>query len=112
MMRRLLATLFLTALACTVTAWADSETGKSTKKDRPSVELKGDPKILIGDAGTGRRSCKRAFESFRQKLAVMANRLENGSDKDKEKAKQLQEGPGSGQGPGDRGQVRLPHPRA
>ncbi len=89
MMRRLLAVLFLTALACGVTVWAD-ESAKG-KKDRAETPLKGDPSILVEDSKTREIQLRRSFEQFRQKLALMANRLENGSDKDKEKAKALRQ---------------------
>jgi hypothetical protein len=85
MMRRLLAVLFLTALACGVSAWAEDK----VKKDRNESGLKGDPSILVTDSLTRETQLRRSFELFRQKLAIMANRLENGSDKDKEKAKAL-----------------------
>jgi hypothetical protein len=87
MVRRLLATLFLSALAFGVTAWAQDK----SKKDRPDVELKGDPSILITDSSVREQILRRSFEIFRQKLAIMASRLENGSDKDKEKAKSLRQ---------------------
>src|SRR5262245_32550323 len=91
MLRRLLTALSLTALVCVVTARADNETkaGKPGTDVRPSNEIKGDPKVLIEDTATRQAALKRAFESFRQRLTVMAGRLENGSDKDKEKAKAL-----------------------
>src|SRR5262245_60777137 len=85
MLRRLLVTLALACLTVTVTARAEVKPGKDGKDDG----IKGDPKILIDDAATRNAQLKRAFESFRQKLTVLAGRLELGSDKDKEKAKSL-----------------------
>jgi hypothetical protein len=91
MMRRLLTALSLAALVCVVTARADNEQ-KDTKPrndPRPANEIKGDSKVLIEDTATRQAALKRAFESFRQRLTIMAGRLENGTDKDKEKAKSL-----------------------
>jgi hypothetical protein len=92
MIRRLLTALSLTALVCVFSVRADDEIKGSqpTRKDvRPTREVKGDPKVLIEDSATRQAALRRAFESFRQRLAVMAGRLENGTDKDKEKAKSL-----------------------
>src|SRR5688572_18989217 len=87
MTRRLLTTLGLAALVFTITVQAD-EQGTKARRDR-GPEVKGDTKVLIDDTATRQSQLKRAFESFRQRLAVMAGRLENGTDKDKEKAKSL-----------------------
>jgi len=91
MMRRLLASLLIAAMAFVVTARAElGKADKETKKDSKAVpELKGDPKIIIGDASLRQAALKRQFESFRQKLAVLAGRLENGTPQDQEKAKSL-----------------------
>lgn len=91
MKRRLLTALSLAALVCVVTARADNDPkGPKPRNDtRPSNEIKGDTKVLIEDTATRQAALKRAFESFRQRLTIMAGRLENGTDKDKEKAKAL-----------------------
>lgn len=90
MTRRLLAALLLPALALAVTARADlSKTAPGGKDDRAVPEVKGDPRVLIEDTATRQAQLKRAFESFRQRLAILAGRLENGTDKDKEKARAL-----------------------
>lgn len=89
MKRRLLTTLGVAVLVFTITVQAD-EQGAKAKKDRPTApEIKGDTKVLVDDTATRHVQLKRAFESFRQRLAIMAGRLENGTDKDKEKAKSL-----------------------
>src|SRR4051812_16065275 len=86
MLRRLLVGLALTGLTfCVVTA-ADVKPKDNRDKDE---SLKGDLSIPVGDSALRQAQLKRAFESFRQKLAVLAGRLENGSEKDKEKAKAL-----------------------
>ncbi|MFM7150721.1 MAG: hypothetical protein ACKO23_12840, partial [Gemmataceae bacterium] len=61
----------------------------SSPSKQETPEIKGDPKVLIEDTATRQAQLKRAFESFRQRLVIMAGRLENGTDKDKEKAKGL-----------------------
>src|SRR5262245_47703095 len=81
MMRRLLAVLSLTVIASVLTARADTE--KRPAKKGP------DNRILVGDAGVQQAALKRAFEAFQQRLSILANRLENGSDQDKEKARAL-----------------------
>ncbi len=88
MSRRLLTALACAAVAFCLSARAeiDSKSGRSNPRDEG---VKGDPKILVEDSAARQAALKRAFESFRQKLAVLAGRLENGSDKDKEKAKAL-----------------------
>src|SRR3954453_4012616 len=86
---RLLAALAFSALAFLVTAQAQ-ELVKTGKGARPaSPEIKGDPKILVGDAATREAQMKRLFESVRNRLSSLATRLDNGNDKDKEKAKSL-----------------------
>jgi hypothetical protein len=56
----------------------------------PNASLKGDPKVLIKDSAARQEQLKRAFESFRQKLAVMAGRLEaSDSEKDRDRASAL-----------------------
>jgi len=89
MMRRLLATLAFVAVAFVVTARAEPDSTKAAKAEKGTTEIKGDPKVQIPDAATRQAALKRAFESFRQRLAILAARMENGSDKDKEKAKAL-----------------------
>src|SRR5262245_57234526 len=86
MIRRLLATLAFAALAFVVTAQAEPDTPKAEKG---AAEVKDKSKGQITDAATQQAQLKRAFESFRQRLAILAARMENGSDKDKEKAKAL-----------------------
>src|SRR3954469_10293205 len=90
MMRRLLAALAILSLAFAVTARAqvDTKPGK-TKAPKDAPELRGDSKVLVTDSLARQQALKRAFESFRQRLAILANRLEGGTDADKEKAKQL-----------------------
>ncbi len=88
MIRRFLATLGCLALVFAVTVQAD-DTSSANKPKSEQSDLKGDAKVLIEDSATRHAAQKRAFESFRQRLAIMAGRLENGSDKDKEKAKSL-----------------------
>ena len=86
MIRRLLTALSLAALACVFSVRADDEIKGSnpTRKDvRPTREVKGDPRVVIEDSATRQAALKRAFESFRQRLTIMAGRLENGTDKDK-----------------------------
>jgi hypothetical protein len=57
---------------------------------QPGAKVKGDPKILIADTATRQAQLKRAFEAFRQKLAVMAGRLEaSDSERDRDRAKAL-----------------------
>ncbi len=48
-----------------------------------------DPKAVLGDTATRQAQLKRAFETFRTRLTVYANRLENGSAEDKQKAQTL-----------------------
>src|SRR5262249_35546259 len=50
---------------------------------------KSDPKIVLQDTATRQAQLSRAFESFRQRLTVVAGRLENGSDQEKAQAKSL-----------------------
>jgi hypothetical protein len=51
---------------------------------------KRDPKVLIDDTATRQAQLKRAFESFRQKLAILAGRLELSSEqKDRDRARAL-----------------------
>src|SRR4051812_46456531 len=93
MTRRLLAALFATALAFGLTAYADEIVGKGDKSKpaskADSPEIKVAPKVLIDNAKLQQDALKRQFDSFKQKLAVLAGRLENGDEKDKEKAKAL-----------------------
>src|SRR5262245_23859748 len=77
MMRRLLAALFVTAAAFALTARADVESGEKDKKKPGKAELKGDPKILIGEAAAREAALKRQFELFKDKLIILAGRLEN-----------------------------------
>src|SRR3954447_21904098 len=88
MVRRLLLALAVVGLGLGVSARAQVET-KPVKKDtgRDVPETKGNPDILIKDTATRQAILKRAFESFRSKLALLASRLENGTDKDKDKDK-------------------------
>lgn len=90
MLRRFLLALALVGLTLGITAQAQME-NKSGSKDssRDLPEIKGNPDILIKDTATRQAQLKRAFESFRSKLALLASRLENGSDKDKDKAKAI-----------------------
>src|SRR5262245_30297793 len=90
MIRRLLATLFVTALACTVVAQTESGKVKSGKKEKVT-DVRGDPKVVVSDSGTRTASLKRQFELFRNRLSALASRMENGSDKDKETAKRIRE---------------------
>src|SRR5262245_34674752 len=50
---------------------------------------KSDPKIVLQDTATRQAQLSRAFESFRQRLTVVAGRLENGRDQEKAQAKSL-----------------------
>lgn len=50
---------------------------------------KANSKDLIEDTATRQAQMKRAFESFRTKLAVLAGRLDNGSPAEKKKAESL-----------------------
>ncbi|MFO0878927.1 MAG: hypothetical protein U0840_16415 [Gemmataceae bacterium] len=91
MMRRFLAPIGFAALVFVLAVQADESTPpvkKATGRDAPG-EIKGDPRVLIDDTATRQVQLKRAFESFRQRLSIMAGRLESGTDKDKEKAKGL-----------------------
>lgn len=93
MFRRLLTVLALAGLVSVLTARADNEKNPNAKP-KPDVratntDFKGNPKDFVEDSATRQAALKRAFESFRQRLTVMAGRLENGTDKDKEKAKAL-----------------------
>src|SRR5690242_3264093 len=91
MTRRLLASLFVTALAFALTAQADTPLKAPKVKPASKGEegLKGDPRELIGDAAVRQAQLKVQYEDFRKKLLTLANRLENGSDQDKERAKAL-----------------------
>jgi len=85
MLSRLLAGLGLSVLLVVcVTARADDTPGKK-KNTREDDALKDkDLKPIVEDSAIRHKNQQRAFESFRQKLAVLAGRLENGTDKDKE----------------------------
>jgi hypothetical protein len=93
MNRRFLAALFCTAAAFALAAQAQTTNPArvAAKKtvDRADTDFKGDPKVVIEDAKTRQAQLQRQFVSFTQKLAILAGRLENGTDKDKEKAKAL-----------------------
>lgn len=89
MIRRLLVALGVSILTAAVVAHAEQGKPASGGDARAVPEVKGDPKVLIEDTATRQAQLKRAFESFRQRLAVLAGRLENGTEKDKEKAKAL-----------------------
>ncbi len=72
--------LLLIALPLALALAARAET---TRKD-------GDPTILVGDNAVRQAQLKRAFESFRNKLAILAGRLETSSDaRDRDRAKSL-----------------------
>ena len=86
---RLLAALSFSALAFLMTAQAQ-ELVKSVKKDRPgSPEIKDNSKANVDAVAIRQAQMKRLFESVRNRLSTLANRLDNGNDKDKEKAKSL-----------------------
>lgn len=91
MTRRLLASLFVTALAFALTAQAD--TALKAPKAKPGTKADEGPKVdsraALEEAKVRQAQLKRQFEAFKQKLLVLAGRLENGSDQDKEKAKAL-----------------------
>jgi hypothetical protein len=53
------------------------------------ANTRSNPKILIEDTATKQAQLKRAFEAFRTRLAVLANRLENGTAEDRKKAQSL-----------------------
>lgn len=56
----------------------------------PKADTKApDPKAMLEDTATRQAQLKRAFESFRTRLSLYANRLENGSPEDKQKAQSL-----------------------
>ncbi|MGL4553708.1 MAG: hypothetical protein ACRC33_21305, partial [Gemmataceae bacterium] len=90
MRRRLLLALALVGLALGLAAHAQDEAAPGKKAaGRELPDLKGNPDILIKDTATRQAQLKRAFESFRSKLGLLASRLENGTDKDKDKAKAI-----------------------
>jgi len=68
-------------LACLVAA------GLGVRAEQP---FKGNPKVAIGDSAVRQAQMQRAFESFRQKLALVAGRLETSKDdRDRDRAKVL-----------------------
>ncbi|MBY0227707.1 MAG: hypothetical protein K2W96_00365, partial [Gemmataceae bacterium] len=94
MLRRLLAALAILSLAFAVTAQAQSESkaGKSKVskgKDKDDSTIAVDPKVVVGDSLARQVELKKAFELFRTRLSILANRMESGSDADKAKAKQI-----------------------
>jgi hypothetical protein len=57
---------------------------------KPKTDPKAsDPKAMLEDTATRQAQLKRAFETFRTRLSLYANRLENGSAEDKQKAQSL-----------------------
>jgi hypothetical protein len=78
---RLLPALLLAAVALTLLPPA--------RAAKPSPPRKGDPAILLDAAATRQAQLKRRFAGFREKLVLLAGRLENGSNADKERAKSL-----------------------
>ena len=93
MNRRFLAALLCTAAAFALVARAQtpapSKVAAKKTGDRSDTPFKGDPKELVKDASLRQAQFRQKFVSFTQKLAILAGRLENGTDKDKEKAKAL-----------------------
>jgi DNA repair exonuclease SbcCD ATPase subunit len=85
--RKILPALLVAMLALALTAQADTS-AKDSKADSKRIPAAADDaSSTISDAATRQAQLKRQFETFKQKLALLAARLENGSDKDREKAK-------------------------
>jgi hypothetical protein len=79
----------LAALAVATALAALGSAADPSKREGPPAK-QGDPKILIENAGINQARLHRAFEAFRQKLAVLAGRLEvSTSTKDRDRAKSL-----------------------
>src|SRR3954452_3243810 len=91
MIRCLLVMLAFAALTFAVTPLGRQRKTSCEKADRSTPEVKSNPAVVIPDSAVRQAQLKRAFEAFRQRLTVLAGRLENGSDKDKEKAKALKQ---------------------
>jgi hypothetical protein len=96
MTRRLLAVLAVLATTFVLAVQAQErlpvKVDPRTKRDVKRTADKTDPKIQIEDAATEQERLKRLFDEFKQKLLVLAQRLENSTkQEDRDKAKVLRE---------------------
>ena len=94
MTRRLLAVLGILATTFVLAVRAEDrlpvKVDPRSKSDVKRSEDKTDPKIKIEDAATQQERLKRQFDEFKQKLLVLAQRMENSTKtEDREKAKVL-----------------------
>ncbi len=96
MTRRLLAVLSVLATTFVLAAHAEdrfpAKVDPRKARDVRRTDDKTDPKILVEDAATEQERLKRQFDEFKQKLLVLAQRMENSTKpEDREKAKTLRE---------------------
>ncbi|HTU23336.1 MAG TPA: hypothetical protein VMG10_35200 [Gemmataceae bacterium] len=94
MTRRLMVVLGVLATAFVLAAQAQDrlplKVDPKSKRDIRRSEDKTDPKIKIEDAATQQERLKRQFDEFKQKLLVLAQRMENSTrQEDRDKAKIL-----------------------
>ena len=93
MTRRLMIVLGVLATTCVLAVRAQDRLPKVNPKNKGDIrrsEDKTNPKIKIEDAATQQERLKRQFDEFKQKLLVLAQRMENSTrPEDREKAKIL-----------------------